>query len=58
MNYYICKECGTLYCGWANCTLCQKCGGVLKRISWEEFYSEEKGVKKGGEQVYDSNTEI
>ena len=46
MNYYICRRCGTLYCGWAVSIICQKCGGVLKRITREEFYSEKKEVIK------------
>lgn len=45
MNYYICGRCGTLYTGWANSIICRKCGGVLERITREEFYSEEKDIK-------------
>ncbi|MBA7576308.1 hypothetical protein ES708_18147 [subsurface metagenome] len=44
MNYYICRRCGTLYCGWADNKFCQKCGGLLKAVSQEEFYSEKKEV--------------
>jgi len=44
MNYYICEECGSLYCGWAVTIICQKCGGVLKKVTWEEYYSEKKEV--------------
>jgi len=44
MNYYICGRCGSLYCGWATSIICEKCGGVLKKVSWEKFYSEKKGV--------------
>jgi len=47
MNYYICRRCGTLYCGWARSIICQKCGGLLKAVSWEEFYSEKKEIIKG-----------
>ncbi|MBA7549525.1 hypothetical protein ES705_42012 [subsurface metagenome] len=48
MNYYICFECGRKYCGWAKSIICQKCGGILKEINREEFYSEKKEVIKGG----------
>ncbi len=44
MNYYICLNCRQKYCGWATGEICQKCGGVLKRISQEEFYLEKKRV--------------
>jgi len=51
MNYYICLNCGQKYCGWAEGIICQKCGGVLKKITREEFYSEEKEViKEGGKK--------
>lgn len=48
MNYYICEECGQKYCGWAESIICQKCGGKLKRISREEYYSKKKVVMKEG----------
>ncbi|MBA7528493.1 hypothetical protein ES705_20680 [subsurface metagenome] len=44
MNYYICPGCRQRYCGWSDNKICQKCGGVLKRISQEEFYLEKKRV--------------
>lgn len=42
MNYYICPGCGQRYCGWSNNKICQKCKKVLKRITREEFYPDEK----------------
>jgi len=45
MNYNICEDCNQKYCGWAESTECQECGGKLKRITREEFYSEEKDMK-------------
>jgi len=42
MNYYICEECGQRYCGWAEGIICQKCGGKLEKITWEEFSLEKK----------------
>jgi len=44
MNYYICISCGALYCGWAKSIICDKCGGLLKAVSREEYYAEEKGL--------------
>lgn len=44
MNYYICEECGQKYCGWAISETCQKCGGALESVSWEEFSLEKKRV--------------
>lgn len=44
MNYYICLNCKQKYCGWAKNIICAKCGGVLKRIPEEEFYSGKKEV--------------
>jgi len=46
MNYYICLDCGQEYCGWAKSQICGKCGGLLKAVSYEEFYAEEKEVIK------------
>lgn len=48
MNYYKCQECGQIYTGWGESKICGKCGGILIRISREEFeiYKEDrKGVK-------------
>ena len=45
MNYNICERCGTLYCGWAESVIYRECGGKLERITREEYYSEEKGIK-------------
>ncbi len=50
MNYYICLDCGQKYCGWLVNTICQKCGGLLKAVSYEEFYSEKKEVIEGGKK--------
>ncbi len=44
MNHYICEDCGQKYCGWAEGKFCQKCGGILREITREEFYPEEEGV--------------
>ncbi|MBA7517443.1 hypothetical protein ES705_09497 [subsurface metagenome] len=44
MNYYLCEECGQKYCGWATSEFCQKCGGVLEKITREEFLLEKKRV--------------
>ncbi|GAJ12154.1 unnamed protein product [marine sediment metagenome] len=49
MNYYICKDCGQKYCGWADNIICQKCGGKLKGITREEFSLEKKRVVIGEE---------
>jgi len=46
MNYYICRRCGTLYCGWAVSIICQKCGGLLKAVSREEFYEKKEIIKE------------
>jgi len=50
MNYYICEECRTLYCGWATSKFCQKCRRVLKKITREEFYAEEVVIEGGGKR--------
>ena len=42
MNYNICEECNQKYCGWAESTECQECGGRLLKITREEFYPEKK----------------
>ncbi len=44
MNHYICVSCGALSLGWAKSTICQKCGGLLKSVSREEYLIEEKGL--------------
>lgn len=49
MNYYICLNCRQRYTGWAEGKFCQKCGGILKEITREKFYSKEKEIViKGG----------
>lgn len=46
MNYYICPECGQKYCGWASTIICRVCKVRLKKITREEFYSEEVVTEK------------
>jgi len=58
MNYYICEKCGTLYCGWAEGTICGVCGRKLKKVS-REYYSEKKEIViEGGGLEGDSDTEV
>jgi formate dehydrogenase maturation protein FdhE len=43
MSFYcICEECGAKFAGRGVRDTCQKCGGVLKSISKEVFYTNEK----------------
>ncbi|MBA7643747.1 hypothetical protein ES703_51480 [subsurface metagenome] len=42
MPKYQCEKCGNIYAGWAGTKICPKCGGQLRKISWEKYYEEKK----------------
>ena len=50
MPYYKCEKCGAKFAGWGVGKVCPKCRGELKKISKEEFYSDEEKRSLGLER--------